>query len=79
MQADLKALEFDGIRRLLEKLCSTPFGAEAARNLEPAPDLGIARQMQDAVTAELANAAAGRKTVAQALTDAQTKVNSLLG
>lgn len=51
MQADLKALEFDGIRRLLEKLCATPFGAEAARNLEPAPELAIAQQMQAAVTA----------------------------
>jgi multiple sugar transport system substrate-binding protein len=37
------------------------------------------QEMQDAVTAELGNAAAGRKTVEQALTDAQTKVNSLLG
>ncbi|MFZ5660459.1 MAG: endonuclease MutS2 [Pseudomonadota bacterium] len=51
MQADLKSLEFDGIRRLLEKLCATPFGAEAARNIEPAPNLAIARQMQAAVTA----------------------------
>jgi multiple sugar transport system substrate-binding protein len=44
------------------------------------PPVIVAQQeMQDAVTAELGNAAAGRKTVEQALTDAQTKVNSLLG
>ncbi|CAN5292337.1 sugar ABC transporter substrate-binding protein [soil metagenome] len=44
------------------------------------PPVVVAQQeMQDAVTAELGNAAAGRKTVEQALTDAQTKVNSLLG
>ncbi len=43
------------------------------------PVIQSEQEMQDAVTAELANAAAGRKTVAQALTDAQTKVNSLLG
>lgn len=51
MQSDLKALEFDGIRRILERLTFSPFGADAARNLEPAPDLSIARQMQAAVTA----------------------------
>lgn len=51
MQSDLKALEFDGIRRLLEKLASTPYGADAARGLEPAPALDQARQFQAAVTA----------------------------
>jgi len=50
MQADLKALEFDAIRRLLEKLTATPYGADAARALEPAPSLDIARNMQQAVT-----------------------------
>ena len=50
MQADLKALEFDAIRRLLEKLTATPYGADAARSLEPAPTLDIARNMQAAVT-----------------------------
>jgi DNA mismatch repair protein MutS2 len=50
MQADLKALEFDAIRRLLEKLTATPYGADAARALEPAPNLEIARNMQAAVT-----------------------------
>lgn len=41
----------------------------------------IARQqeMQDAVTEELGNAAAGRKTVEQALSDAAQRVDALLG
>ena len=34
--------------------------------------------MQDIVTEELTSAAAGRKTVAKALSDAQSKVNDLL-
>lgn len=51
MQSDLKALEFDGIRRILERLTFSPYGADAARNLEPAPELSIVRQMQAAVTA----------------------------
>ena len=37
------------------------------------------QEMQDAVTKELGEAAAGRKPVAQALKDAQTAVNGLLG
>ncbi len=51
MDSDLKSLEFDGIRRLLERLALTPYGADAARNLEPAPSLAVARAMQQAVTA----------------------------
>ncbi|BBP05496.1 hypothetical protein TPL01_03450 [Sulfuriferula plumbiphila] len=51
MQSDLKALEFDGIRRILERLTFSPYGADAARNLEPAPSLDIAREMQRAVSA----------------------------
>lgn len=51
MQSDLKVLEFDGIRRILERLTFSPYGADAARNLEPAPELLIARSMQAAVTA----------------------------
>ncbi|HSP00167.1 MAG TPA: DNA mismatch repair protein MutS [Thioalkalivibrio sp.] len=51
MQADLKPLEFDSIRRLLERLTHTPYGADAARALEPAPTLAVARDMQRAVTA----------------------------
>lgn len=50
MQSDLKALEFGALQRLLEKLTSTPYGAEAARNLAPAPSIGVAGQMQAAVT-----------------------------
>ncbi len=50
MQADLKELEFEAIRRLLERLSETPYGADAARNLDPAPDLGVARRMQASVT-----------------------------
>ncbi|MHB1676950.1 MAG: endonuclease MutS2 [Sulfuriferula sp.] len=51
MQSDLKVLEFDSIRRILERLTFSPYGADAARNLEPAPELAIARSMQAAVTA----------------------------
>ncbi|MHB8846909.1 MAG: endonuclease MutS2 [Burkholderiales bacterium] len=51
MQSDLKVLEFDGIRRILERLTFSPYGADAARHLEPAPDLSVARSMQAAVTA----------------------------
>lgn len=51
MQSDLKALEFGGIQRLLEKLTSSAYGADAARALEPAPEIGIALRMQKAVTA----------------------------
>ncbi|WP_455380654.1 endonuclease MutS2 [Acidihalobacter prosperus] len=51
MQADLKPLEFKAIRRLLERLSETPYGADAARALEPAPDLDVARRMQKSVDA----------------------------
>ena len=51
MHSDLKALEFEAIRRLLERLTSTPYGAEAARELTPAPSLTVAREMQTAVSA----------------------------
>ncbi len=59
MRSDLKALEFDAVRRLLEKLASTPYGAEAARNMQPAPDIGVARSMLAAVTAARAALEAG--------------------
>lgn len=49
MHADLKSLDFHIVRRMLEKLCATPYGADAARGLEPAPELGVARCMQQAV------------------------------
>jgi DNA mismatch repair protein MutS2 len=51
MDADIKALDFEGIRRLLERLTFSPYGADAARNLEPAPSLAVAREMQAAVSA----------------------------
>jgi DNA mismatch repair protein MutS2 len=50
MQSDLSALEFGAIQRLLEKLTNTPYGAEAARNLTPAPDPAVARRLQSAIT-----------------------------
>ncbi len=51
MESDLNSLEFGGVRRLLERLAFSPYGADAARNLEPAPSLAVAREMQAAVTA----------------------------
>ena len=51
MESDLKSLEFDGIRRLLERFAFSPYGSDAARNLEPAPSIEIAREMQIAITA----------------------------
>lgn len=50
MDADLKVLEFPAIQRLLERLTTTPYGADAARSLEPAPTLSVARSLQEAVT-----------------------------
>jgi multiple sugar transport system substrate-binding protein len=43
------------------------------------PVIEAQQEMQDIVTEELGNAAAGRKTVEVALTDAQTRVDALLG
>ncbi|MCE5393281.1 MAG: DNA mismatch repair protein MutS [Acidithiobacillus sp.] len=51
MEGDWKQLDFEGIRRLLEKLSATPMGADAARNLQPAPSVLVARQLQEAITA----------------------------
>ncbi|MHB1950701.1 MAG: endonuclease MutS2 [Acidiferrobacteraceae bacterium] len=50
-ESDSKALEFDVVRRLLERLASTPYGADAARALEPAPGVAEAQRMQDAIGA----------------------------
>ena len=50
MEADLKPLEFPAIQRMLERLTATPYGADAARALEPAPNLSVARSLQAAVT-----------------------------
>ncbi|WHP18979.1 sugar ABC transporter substrate-binding protein [Cellulomonas sp. ES6] len=43
------------------------------------PVIASQQEMQDAVNEELSNAAAGRKTVEQALTDAASRVDALLG
>jgi multiple sugar transport system substrate-binding protein len=43
------------------------------------PVIESQQEMQDIITEELGNAAAARKTVEQALTDAQERVNGLLG
>lgn len=43
------------------------------------PVIGSQQEMQDAVNEELSNAAGGRKTVEQALTDAAARVDRLLG
>ena len=51
MESDLKSLEFDAIRRLLERFAFSAYGSDAARSLEPAPSIEIAREMQAAVTA----------------------------
>lgn len=69
MQADLKPLEFDSIRRLLERLTHTPYGADAARALEPAPTLAVARDMQRAVTAARTRIDAGRMPLMGQLPD----------
>jgi multiple sugar transport system substrate-binding protein len=52
---------------------------DALENSVLPPVIERQQEMQDAVTKELGEAAAGRKTVAQALKDAQTAVNGLLG
>jgi len=52
---------------------------DAAKNIAVAPSIGDNQsQMQDIVTAELVEAQAGRETVEQALTNAETKINALL-
>jgi len=51
VEIDLKPLEFPAIQRLLERRTRTPYGADAARALEPAPSLAVARSLQHAVTA----------------------------
>lgn len=51
MRCDVRSLEFDQIRRMLERLTFSPYGAEAARALVPAPDIETAGTMQRAVSA----------------------------
>lgn len=50
MDADLKPLDFDLVRHLLGRLCATPYGTDAARALEPAPDIETAQRLQRAAT-----------------------------
>lgn len=52
---------------------------DALENTVLPPVIERQQEMQDAVTKELGEAAAGRKPVAQALKDAQAAVNGLLG
>lgn len=52
---------------------------DAAENIAPAPSIGDKQsQMQDIITGELVEAQAGRETVEQALTKAETEINALL-
>ena len=52
---------------------------DAAENVAPAPSIGANQsEMQDIITGELVEAQAGRETVEQALTNAETKINALL-
>ena len=77
MDADLKPLEFGGIRRLLEKLCATPFGAEAARNLAPAPTVGVARQLQAAITAARVGLESGEGPILPELPDVRASIRQV--
>ena len=52
---------------------------EALDSVALPPVIAKESEMQDAVTKELGNAAAGRKSVEQALADAEKAVNALLG
>jgi len=69
MEADLKPLEFPAIQRLLERLTATPYGADAARALEPAPTLEVARALQEAVTVARRRLEAGTLPAFGALPD----------
>jgi len=52
---------------------------DAAKDIAPAPNLGAnSSAIQDAMTAELIEAQAGRETVQQALDKAEAKINTLL-
>ncbi|APZ43973.1 endonuclease MutS2 [Acidihalobacter ferrooxydans] len=69
MQADFKPLEFNAVRKLLERLTYTPYGADAARALEPTPTVAVARRMQDAVSAARAFFEAQQRLTLGALPD----------
>jgi DNA mismatch repair protein MutS2 len=51
MDSDLNTLEFDAIRRSLANECASPYGKEAARNMEPAPSIQVAMAFQASVSA----------------------------
>jgi len=51
MRADIEAVEFGAVCRLIERLTATPYGADAAHGLAPAPDQETALKMQRSVTA----------------------------
>ena len=78
MHCDGKALEFDAVRRLLEKLASTPYGADAARQMAPAPDLIVARSMLAAVTATRAAIDAGEAPLMQNVPDVRAALRQSL-
>jgi DNA mismatch repair protein MutS2 len=69
MEADLKPLEFPAVQRMLERLTATPYGADAARALEPAPTLAVARSLQAAVTVARQRLEAGTLPEISALPD----------
>lgn len=52
---------------------------DALEHVALPPVIAAQQEMQDAVNEELSNAAAGRKTVEQALADAASRVDALLG
>ncbi len=77
MEADLKPLEFEGIRRLLERLCATPFGADAARQLAPAPSIDVARQLQAAITAARGGLESGEGPILPELPDVRAAIRQV--
>lgn len=78
MDADLRALEFEPIRRMLERFTFSPFGADAARGLEPAPDLASAWQMQRAVGAARQLVEAGTLPALGSLHDIRPALRQLM-
>ena len=77
MEADLKPLEFEGIRRLLERLCATPFGADAARHLAPAPSIDAARRLQASITAARGGLESGEGPILPELPDVRAAIRQV--
>ncbi len=50
MPFDLRSLDFDNIRNALKRFSCTPYGADSASMLAPAPSIDVARTMQTSVT-----------------------------